>query len=121
MMSPLKSDEAAHDERRHADRIGFDNSCVTAQVTSVLDQEVHPAGVLDLSRDGQGVCLVLEPRYPPGSRLSLELRNARGLTLQRRWAEVRHSEICCPSFVEMYLHGCRLNEPLPIEKIRPRH
>jgi hypothetical protein len=121
MMSPLKSEETAHDERRHADRIGFDNSRVIVQVTSVLEQGMHSAWILDLSRDGQGMCLVLEPWFPPGSRLFLELCNRRGLAVQRWWAEVKHSDICCPSFVEMYMHGCRLSEPLSTEKINPRH
>ncbi len=120
-MSPLnKSEQAQQDERRCADRTGSDNSRMTAQVTSTLDQATLPAGLLDLSRDGSGVCLVLESRFPPGSRLLLEIGNGRGRSRLQRWVEVKHSDICCPSFVEMYLHGCRLNEPLPTEKINSR-
>jgi hypothetical protein len=120
MMSPLKSKKKRQDDRRCADRTWSDNPRMTAQVTGTLDQVMHPAGLLDLSRDGYGVCLVLEPRFPPGSRLFLEICNGRGLAVLWRWVEVKHSDICCPSSVEMYLHGCRLNEPLPTEKINPQ-
>ena len=119
-MSPLKSEMPRQDERRRADRTGSDNSRITAQVTNTLDQATHPAGLLDLSRDGSGVCLILESRFPPGSRLLLEICNGRGLARQQRWIEVKHSDICCPSFIEMYLHGCRLNEPLPTERVKPQ-
>ncbi len=77
----------------------------------VIDQEKKeqwPAWVRDVS--ASGICLLIEPKFEPGAKLSLEIRT-RDCTLERRMiVEVKHSAICFPN--NTWLHGCAFAELL---------
>jgi hypothetical protein len=119
-MSQDNSDHTNFDERRGSDRTLLGHSRMTAQITSNLDQTTQPVALLDVSRDGTGICLIIEAEYPPGSQLTMEVCISRGCTPDQYQIEVRHSDMLCPSFREMHLHGCRVHQTFPQEKSKAR-
>jgi hypothetical protein len=101
-------------ERRIAPRHDCHNPAVICLATEPLGQMQTDGAPLNLS--ATGACVVLEPHYFPGDRLTLEFLNVEEGTCLLTWAEVKYA-ILIPSFREGYLTGCQLeglsDEDLP--------
>ena len=79
-------------------------SSIGGRVTDLLEQEDYEAYLWDLSNDG--VCMVVEPRFPLGTRLFLEVNTSGNHSPFAALVEVRHADICSPSFRESWFTGC---------------
>lgn len=103
-------------ERRHAPRL-VTGECIQVQVTDLLDQEEERAGIWDIGPGG--TCLLVESRYRPGTRLAVELQHTVKDAALFAVAEVRHSDICCPSERDIWMTGCRFQSDVTPEEVAP--
>jgi hypothetical protein len=103
-------------ERRAAPR----HSCspeALCRVVDLLDQTAVEAGVWDAGVGG--ACVVIEPHYPAGARVGVDLRHPGDEDGLRSFAEVVHT-ILVPSHREMWLTGCSFQgAPLPFDELEP--
>jgi hypothetical protein len=103
------------DERRAAQRFPCD-AYTSCRVTDLLDLSTPEAYPWDLS--GGGICVLLEYRYPPGTRLGVELSDDGHHNELVVWLRVEHSDICCPGPREMWLTGCSFVNEVATEDLR---
>jgi hypothetical protein len=109
-------DGPASKESRANERYAADPSA-SCYVTDLLDQTLHEAGVWNASLGG--VCVVIEPAYPPGTRVTLELRHPSEERALRAFAEVVHT-MEVPSHHQMWMTGLEfLCLPLPAAHLKP--
>jgi hypothetical protein len=113
-MDGSKTAPRPRSERRCLPRQDCHNPAVICLATEPLGQSQTKGAPWNLS--ATGACVVLEPQYFPGDRLSLELINAEEGTCLLTWAEVKYA-ILIPSFREMYLTGCHMPDGLPDEEL----
>jgi hypothetical protein len=101
-------------ERRSSDRHSCKNPSVVVLVTEPLAEQQTRGTPWNIST--LGACLVLEPQYHPGNRLSLQFLNVKDDTRTQAWGYVRYS-ILIPSSQDMYLTGFELQEELSEEEL----
>jgi hypothetical protein len=101
-MLPVRNHLPQARDRRKGDR----QSChpdVYCQVVDPLSESAAVAGPWNVSSGG--VCVLVEPHYPPGTRLEVQLRGSGSRGSVNVFAEVVHT-LLVPSFQEMWLTGC---------------
>jgi PilZ domain-containing protein len=86
----------------------------SCQVKDPQTGATWPAWVRDISTSG--ISLLLEPRFDPGQRLAVEIKNLNRTLSRSLDIVVRHCDICFPN--NCWLHGCSLSEPLSADELR---
>jgi hypothetical protein len=115
-MSSSSLDSLGSGDRRSSERLSCKDGTL-CRVTNVLDQSRAEAGTWNLSTGG--ACIVLESQQAPGARLAVELfatRREGGVLL---WLTVVHSDICCPSTLDMWLTGGAFSKEVPETELEP--
>jgi len=101
-MLPSSDNYPKNSERRAHER----QSCrpsLLCLVIDPLDESISWARPWNVSTGG--MCVLIEPYYPPGTRLEVEFRGQRSEAPPHLFAKVVHT-LLVPSFREMWLTGC---------------
>jgi hypothetical protein len=101
-------------DRRAAPRRSCLRTEIACVVTGPPDQKQTDAVPWNISP--AGACVVVEPLYLPGERLSVALGDPADGTRLLLDAEVRHT-ILCPSSREMWLTGCSFLQKVTVEDL----
>ena len=91
-------------DRRGEQRVCCSQSSISGQLMDLLDEKDHAVFLWDLSLSG--VRFVVERRFSRGTRLLLEINATDSSNPLKTLVEVRHADVCCPSFREAWFTGC---------------